>query len=204
MPLGRRDLLLAALGSVRTGLGAEALRVRVAAGSLFVAAPQLRYLSGRPLERLHDGASVWFDFQLSALGERPAAGAAPGAIARALERFAFSYDLWEEKFSVSRSGTTRATVSHLTSALAEAWCLDHLPLPTAPLLPDRPFWLRLEVRAEDPKDRPALLGEPGINLSRLIELFSRPSRSGQASWLVDDGPFRLADLKSTARGNGFG
>ncbi len=169
-----------------------------------MAAPQVHFLAGRPLERLRNGASVWFDFHLSALAERPAAGAALRVLERAIERFAVSYDLWEEKFSVSRLSPPAAAASHLTSATAEAWCLDHLPLATAALAPEIPFWLRLEVRAEDARDRPPLLAEPGINLARLIEIFSRPSRSGQPSWLAEDGPFRLADLKNRARGNGAG
>jgi hypothetical protein len=201
----RRDLLVAGLGvGAPWSLAAEFLRPRLVGDRLFVGAPQLRFLMGRPLERLHNGSSVWFDFSLSALAERPAAGVAPRVLERAVERFAVSYDLWEEKYSVSRLSPPALSASHLTSALVESWCLDHFPLATASLAPDRPFWLRLEVRAEDPRDRPAFLDETGVNLSRLIELFSRPSRAGQTSWLVDDGPFRLADLKSRGRGNGAG
>ncbi len=200
MPLRRRDLLLAGLGAgVPRGHGAESLRVRLTGDRVLVAAPQLRFLMGRPLERLHNGASVWFDFQLSAVAERPAAGVTPRVLERAVERFAVSFDLWEEKFSVSLLSRTAGAASHLTSAAAETWCLEHVPLATGMLAPDRPFWLRLEVRAEEARNRAPLLSEPGINLSRLIELFSRPGRTGQPSWLVEDGPFRLADLKSVRR-----
>ena len=209
MLVSRRDLLLAGAGAVvRAAVAAESLRVRLDTDHLLVSAPQLHFLAGRPLERLHNGASVWFDFQLSALAERPAAGGSLRVLERAIERFAVSYDLWEEKFSVSRMTSPGQSASHLASASAETWCLDHMPLPTAALAPDRPFWLRLEVRAEEVRDRPPLLAEPGINLTRLIEIFSRPSRSGQPSWLVEDGPFRLSelknDLKNRARGNGAG
>jgi hypothetical protein len=202
MTLTRRDLLLAGLGAgVRRGHAAESLRVRLISDRLLVAAPQLHFLMGRPLERLHNGASVWFDFQLSAVAERPAAGVAPRVLERAVERFAVSYDLWEEKFSVSPLSRTARAVSHLTSAGAETWCLEHVPLATGALAADREFWLRLEVRAEEARDRAPLLSEPGINLSRLIELFSRPSRTGQPSWVVDDGPFLLGDLRSGGRGS---
>jgi hypothetical protein len=199
MSLRRRDLLVAGVAAGLRAAAAETLRVRLNGDRLTVAAPQLQFFMGRPLERLHDGASVWFDFQLTALAERPLAGTAPRVLERAVERFAVSYDLWEERFAVSRLSRP-AHASHLTSRAAEAWCLEQTALPTASLAPDRPFWLRLEVRAEDPRERPAIWGEPGINLTRLIELFSRPSRSGQPSWLVDEGPFRLAELKSGGRG----
>lgn len=138
----RRGLLLGGFGSARVCLGAEALRPRLNGDRLVVAAPQLRFLAGRPLERLHNGASVWFDLQLSAWAERPgAAGASPRLLERAIERFAVSYDLWEEKYSVSRLGRPARAVSHLTSGAAEAWCLEQLPLATASLASDHPFWL---------------------------------------------------------------
>ena len=186
----------------RLGVCAEALQLRLGGSGLVVSAPRLRLLRGKPLDRLHNGASVIFAFQLSALGDRPVSGApSPRVLERVLDRFAISFDLWEEKFSVSRLSRPPRSVSHLTSAAAESWCLENLPLPTASLAPDRAFWIRLEVRADDPKDRSPLLEEPGISLARLIELFSGPSRSGQASWLVDDGPFRLGDLTG-AKGRG--
>jgi len=204
--LTRRRLLAAGLaalgrGAPAAGAPAETLRLRLESDGIRVSAPQLRFLTGRPLERLHNGSVVDFDFHLAALAERPIAGAPlPRALERALERFAVSYDLWEEKYSASRLSRPSRSASHLAAAAVPGWCLDHLPLPIAGLAPDRPFWIRLEVRAEDSRDRPPLLAEPGISLARLIELFSRPSRGGQPPWLVEDGPFRLADLRTQGRG----
>ncbi len=205
--VSRRSLLLAVFAApVRPGVSGEWIVPRLNTDRLQVAAPHLHFLSGKPLDRLHNGASMAFDFQLTACADRPAGvGLISKILVRSAERFVMSYDLWEEKFSVSRLSQPSRAVSHLAAPAAEAWCLDNLALPTAGLAPDQSFWLRLELRAEDPRDRPAVVTEPGISLTRLIELFSRPSRSAQAAWLVDDGPFRLADLnRAKSRGSGAG
>ena len=175
--------------AARGARGAESLLPRLDGDRIRVAAPRLRFLTGKPLERLHNGATVAFNAQLALLTERN------GPIAeRSVGRCVVSYDLWEEKFSVALLSAPARSISHLSATAAETWCLDSLALPSRGLTPDKPFWLRLELRAEDPKDRPVVVGESGINLTRLIELFSRPSRAQQQSWLIDDGPFRLADL----------
>ena len=192
----RRQFLLFLLAPWQRIPGAEALLLHQERDRLRVSAPRVRFLTGKPLERLRNGASVAFDFQLAAFAARPAAVPPPRLFDRALERFVVSYDLWEEKFAVSRPGVPPRGVSHLTGTAVEGWCVENLSLPLSSLPGDQPFWLRLELRAEEPSDRPPVVGEPGISLARLIELFSRPSRSQQSSWVVDDGPFRLADLRS--------
>ena len=67
------------------------------------------------------------------------------------------------------------------------------PIP-ASLTPSRLFWIKLELRAEDPKESAAIIGEPGINLTRLVEIFSRPPRNQQQHWSEIAGPLRLQDL----------
>jgi hypothetical protein len=189
-PVTRRWWLLATLGApVLKGLVAPALKLRLEGEDLRVGAPHFKFLTGKPLERLQDGAAVAFLAQFSL-----AAGSNGIAMRRAVDRFVVSYDLWEEKFSVTRTGRDRRTVSHLTSAAAEAWCLSSLALDTAGLAADRPFFVRLELRAEDPRDQAAVVGEPGINLTRLIEVFSNPARAQQARWEAEVGPVRLAEL----------
>ena len=111
------------------------------------------------------------------------------------DRFVFSYDLWEEKFSVTKLGEGQRTVSHLSAAAAEAWCLDNVAISSTGLPQDRPFWLRFELRAAEPKDEAAVMGESGLNLTRLIEIFSRRPRDEQPHWTADAGPLRLGDLK---------
>jgi hypothetical protein len=193
MPVTRRWWLMASLGApVLKGLIAPVLKLRLEGEELRVAAPHLRFLTGKPLERLRDGGSVAFLAQFSL-----AAGSNAIAMRRAVDRFVFSYDLWEEKFSITRTGQTRndrRTVSHLNVAAAEAWCLSNLALNAEGLAPDRQFFVRLELRAEDPRDQAAVVGEPGINLTRLIEVFSNPARAQQARWEAEEGPVRLADL----------
>jgi hypothetical protein len=194
----RRWWLLASFGAPLTlGLSAQALRVRLDGDDLRISAPQLRFLSGKPLEKLRDGASVVFLAQLSISMEVNAP-----AIKRAVDRFVVSYDVWEEKFAVSRTGLERET--HLSSAAAESWCLEHLAIGIEGLAPDKPFWLRLELRAEDARDQAAVVGESGINLTRLIEVFSNPAHAQQMRWELTAGPVRLMELKRERRGTRSG
>lgn len=169
---------------------------------LHIRAPNLHFISGPSLDRLKNGGAVPFDFQLSV-----AVDSSSNLYDRAVERFVISYDLWEEKYSVTklwgsgsmrgnsrRSIRERRSVSHLTAAAAENWCIDNIAVSTTGLDPNRRLWVRLEVRSSDPRDGPPLIGESGISISRLIELFSHPPRSGQQRWTLETGPVRLADL----------
>ena len=54
-------------------------------------------------------------------------------VAQARQSFNLSFDLWEERFAVTRVGTPPRSVSHLRSREAEAWCLEHLTVPRADL-----------------------------------------------------------------------
>ena len=180
---------MASFGAPLTlGLAAQSLGVRLDGDDLRIVAPQFHFLTGKSLEKLKDGASVAFLAQLSLSPEVNAP-----AIKRAVDRFIVSYDVWEEKFSVTQTGMERAKVTHLSSTAAEAWCLDE-PVSIPPALsPARPFWIKLELRTEDPKESAAIVGEPGISLRRLVEIFSRPPRN-QQQWLESQGPLRLQDL----------
>ncbi|HZY74491.1 MAG TPA: hypothetical protein VFE22_15390, partial [Edaphobacter sp.] len=166
-------------------------------GKIRVAAPHLRFVTGHALERLHNGAPVPFAIQLALSTDRWLTVAQ-----RDIERFVVSYDLWEEKFSISKLGSPHKAVSHLNTRAVEAWCLDEMAvLPAA--APQQPFWLRLEVRAENPGDADApLLTEEGVSLTRLVEMFSRRTRNEQTRWVAESGPFRMAGLMRGARGGG--
>jgi hypothetical protein len=170
------------------------LVVRLGTGGLQVAAPGLHFIAGRPLERLKNGSAVAFDFQLSVW-----VNSASTLFRRALERFVVSYDLWEEKFAVTRVSGARRSVSHLSATAAEAWCVDNIAVPPGDLAPDRQFWMRLELRVEDAGANPAVVAEPGISLSSLVEIFSRNARAQQPRWLLVAGPVRLADLQRNGR-----
>jgi hypothetical protein len=196
----RRWWLMASLGAPLTlGLSAQSLRVRLDGDDLRVAAPQFRFLTGKPLEKLKDGATLVFFAQLSLSTEVNAP-----AIKRAVERFVVSYDVWEEKFSVASAGVEHARATNLSPQAAEAWCLDHLALGIDGVAPERPFWVRLELRAEDARDQAAVVRDSGINLARLIELFSNPARPQQMHWEAVAGPVRLGDLKRERRSSRSG
>ncbi|HLK49334.1 MAG TPA: hypothetical protein VKT49_14430 [Bryobacteraceae bacterium] len=155
---------------------------------LHVAAPQLHFLSGRPLARLQDGATVVFISQLTIFRDDR------GTVwRRNPERLTVSYDVWEEKFSVIL-GSTNRRVSRLSASAAETWCLSNLAISALGMEPDQPFWFRLDLRTADPKDLSAVVGDPGISISALIELFSRKPGADQDQWTGYAGPLRLSKL----------
>jgi hypothetical protein len=159
------------------------------AGEIHVSAPSLHFLTGKSLSLLHDGAAVPFDFQLIV-------ATAPGGnhvVARALERFTVSYDVWEEKFSVVRGRDLRRSGMRLSASSAETWCLENIFVLASSLPPGQQLWARLEIRSAETKE--PLAPNSGINLATLIEIFSRPSRPEQDRWSVDSAPFQLSDLK---------
>src|SRR6266446_3019155 len=143
--------------------------------SLRVSAPQIRFLTGKPLEQLKNGATVSFALQVSITSSELAST----FLGRMFDRFVVSYDLWEEKFKATKPGPPLREASRLSVPACEAWCLDELILIPASLTPSRQFWIKLELRVEDPKEWATIVGD-GINLNRLVELFSRPPRVTQS------------------------
>jgi hypothetical protein len=180
-----------AWGFVRAAtVSGEDLRVTFDKSALRVTAPTLRFISGRPLDRLHNGAPVPFALQLSISTDR-----FQSVLTRDIQRFIFSYDLWEEKFTVVKLGGARTTQSHLTARTAEAWCVGAMAVGAAGLASRQPFWLRLEARAENPGEDAGIGSEQGVTLARLIEFFSRRTHGEPSRWVVDCGPLRLAELR---------
>jgi hypothetical protein len=43
--------------------------------------------------------------------------------------------------------------------------------------------------------RGPLFTDPGVNLSSLIELFSRPASKNQASWTLETGPVQWGEIR---------
>lgn len=178
------------LGAVLTAaIWAQGLHVTQSADQVRISAPDLHFLTGKPLERLRNGNSVAFDIQLTALGDGKTS-----VLQRAFERFVISYDLWEQTYSVSRMRSTRASAAHLNSTQTEAWCLDNMTLSAATLPKDTPLWFRLEVRGQEkrPNDR-TFEDDSGVSLAALIDMFSRASRGGRTPdyWRLETGPTRL-------------
>jgi hypothetical protein len=189
-PVSRRHLLIALMTAPAVlGLGAQPLLVHLDGDYVHVAAPHLQFLTGKTLDRLHDGASVAFLGQLTL-----SLDANVTVQTRSIARYALSYDIWEEKFSVTRIQQTRRTVSHLSLDAAQDWIVDNLTLNASDVPPDHPFWLRFELRAEDPHDGLGVIGGSGISLTRLIEVFSRPAGAAQPRWTLDVGPLSRGDL----------
>lgn len=187
--VGGRWWLAAALAISSSILSAQTLNVRPDARGVRVSTATPQFLVGRQLDKLHNGASVSFTIQLTLLGASRTA-----VLARAAGRFAVSFDLWEERFSVTRLGALRKNASHLSASEAEAWCLDNLILPSTGLSPDSTFWIRLDVRPEEANESPPLGEDLGVTLARLVELFSRPPQLGETRKRAEAGPFRLKDL----------
>ncbi len=194
--------LLCAISPFLTA-AADTLAVRLDGDYLRVSLPHIDFLTGKPLARLKDGGSVAFVGQVSITLTPDSLS----PVARSVARFAMSYDIWEERFSVTKIGqssSSRRAQSHLSAQAVENWCLDNLAIDRSDVPTERPFYVQLDLRAEDPRDQLGIIGDPGINLTRLIELFGRAPRSPQERWLFSSGPFRLADLKKTEIRGGRG
>jgi hypothetical protein len=192
---------LAALvaGAVVSALAIEydefRLAVRLDGDFLHVSAPNFSFLREKSLERLKDGASVAFIAQLTV-------SSSPNYVmgdARTVARFAVSYDIWEERFSVTKIGEhpdQKRTVSHLPGPAAESWCLESLAINRSDLPADRPFYVTLDLRVEDPRDQSGVINDTGISIARMVEVFSRPAREKQVRWLLHSaGPVRLDELR---------
>ncbi len=190
--LTRRDWLLAGLGisvSARVAWcrGPEVL-LHMDGDALYISAPDLHFLTGSALDRLKDGLSVVYVAQLSLSldGNRTAIRQQP-------QRFILSRDLWNGRFSVTSGNSSRRI--GLSLEKAEAWCLESLAVSTSGIAHDQPVWLRLDVRVADPKDPAEVMGDSGVSLSKLIDIFSRRARAEQQHWTLDQGPFRLGEVK---------
>lgn len=187
--ISRRSWLLAGLAaSLSRARAAANLSVIFDGDNLRVAAPQLHFLSGKSLARLKDASTVVFLSQITIFGDDHGT-----VFRRAPERLTISYDLWEEKFQVVLA-VDRRSASRLSLAGAEAWCLDNLAISSLGMAPNRPFWLRFELREADPREFASVIGDPGISLRGLIERFARKPGADEARWTLEAGPLRLADL----------
>lgn len=171
---------------------AQGIGVRWDGKELRTATTDLHFLTGRVIDRLRNGAAVALNFQLTI-----SAGAR--ILRRTAQRFVVSYDLWEERFSVTRTSGERRATSHLTQAATEAWCLEQTTISTETLPQDRPLMMRVDVRAEDLKNSGDGGIEPGLSLTALIEVFSRPARTDEQSWSREIGPFRLQEVRQNGK-----
>jgi len=175
---------------VNTPALAENLKVRIDGDRLRVSGDAIHFLTGRPLDRLHNGAVVTYVLQLTVRAER-----AGRVLSRLAERFTFSYDLWEEKFAVTKQGVPSRSASNLSPSGAESWCLDNLSIPAAQVPADRNVWLSVDYESEEPKDAAPNSDSP-LTLGTLIDIFSRrPRNDQQVHGSVEIGPVSLDELR---------
>ena len=186
----RRLFLLGGLTvPMARALAIDSLRVRSDGTFLRATTPNLQFLTGRPLQRLRNGATILYLFQFSLSTDQFTTIAH-----RAFERFAISYDIWEEKFAVTRLGMARIATSHLDAVHTQAWCLSQVTIPADGAGREQPVWLRMEVRVDESKFSPLVFSSPPLSLNRLIEIFSRPALSAQERWMAEAGPLKIAEL----------
>lgn len=190
--ISRRSWLLACLAIPLCRARAveiSALDVSFDGDNLHFAAPRLHFLSGKPLARLKEGATVVFLSQLTLRDDR-------GLVHHAHERLNVSFDVWEEKFNVVLA-VDRHSKLGMTQTAAEAWCFDNLVISALALEPTRPFWLRFDLRVATERELAALVSDPGLSIRNLIEYFGRKAGADEPSWVGEAGPLRLTDLPRT-------
>ena len=175
--------------SVAALLAAQSLIARIDGDQLHITAPRLHFLAGDALSRLRDGTTVKYELQLVARNDRNGR-----VLARTQEEFGISYDLWEEKFAVTKLGSSPKSISHLSAAAAEAWCVDNITLPVAALGGSQTLWIRLDYRTDDSATTPESQ-DSGFTLSTLVDIFSRRPRNEQIHGSEEVGPLRLDNLR---------
>jgi hypothetical protein len=166
-----------------------------ASGDLLrVRAPGFGVIRGDTLNRLKNGQTVRFEIELSILAKP---GATPALQNR--QSFVLSYDLWEERFAVTRAGGTSRSISHLTSPDAESWCLEQLAVPLSDLASfgrGVRFWVRLESRIQDGDGASNPSGDGGYTLRGLIDVLSRRRPAGDVRGVIQGGPFTINAIRN--------
>ncbi len=169
---------------------AQAFTVRVDGDRLRINPGRLHFLMGEAVDRLRDGATVKYVFELTAKADKNGRD-----LARTVEEFAISYDLWEEKFAVKKLGSSPRTISHMSAMNAESWCLDNISIGTAALPSNQPIWIRIDYRVEGVGNAGDQTDNSGFTLTGLIDIFSRRPHSEQLHGSEEIGPLRLEGLK---------
>ena len=166
----------------------QTLSVNAAGDVLRVQARDFGFIAGPLLNRLKEGRSVRLDFELTMLSKPEGP-----IVKQVVQAFTLSFDLWEERFAVSRAGSPPRSISHLRAMDAENWCLDNLTMSISSLGigRDTPFWLHLVYRVQDLE--PVTEEAPGerYTLRALIDRLSRRREEADLAKSVSAGPFRL-------------
>jgi hypothetical protein len=169
-------------------LGAQSVAVTRVNDTLHVRAPELRFLQGRVLTQLRDGRTARLDVRLEVLGR---ARGIP--LAQVEQAFNISFDLWEERFAVTRLGQPARSVSHLTSTAAEAWCLDNVTIPASAIQPERrgAVWIRLLLRTRDEAPARQSDDDSPFSIRVLIDALGRRDAREAEPLVLEAGPFNV-------------
>jgi hypothetical protein len=181
--------LAAALGLTGVArLAAQSLTVRAAGDMLLLRGSGLRLIEGAVADHLKDGRSVRVDFEMTILDKAQGA-----AVTQSRQSFILSFDLWEQRYAVTRAGAAPRSISHLVARDAEGWCLENMAMPLSALgrfARDLPFWIRIEYRVQD-QPPPASEAGATFGLRTLIDAFSRRRGDEALGRTFDAGPFRV-------------
>jgi hypothetical protein len=188
-------VIAAFLSGLAFAMAAEDLILSTQESRLEFSAPRVHFLVGKPLERLRNASEVPFDFKITLWS-----GTRNHLLREAHARFVVSYDLWEQKFSVTKLVPLRRTARNLSDTAAEAWCLQQMSQDVTGVGPNELLWAHLEIRAEDGKETGLPFGrgnitDSGISLTSLVLIFSRPAATAQPHWNVETGPVTLDQLR---------
>src|SRR5438067_126331 len=148
-------------------VSAQSVTVKLEGEQLHVAAPQLHFLAGNALGRLQSGIALTYVLKAGIAVER-----AGKPLNEIRYRFVISYDIFEEKFAVNRLEPNPHSITHLSQAAAELWCLDSIALPAAKLSPDQLYWIAVEYSEEQPK----VVDSSESLIDQLIYVFSRKAQ----------------------------
>lgn len=185
-------LTAALIAGIHGSVAAQSLSGRVDGDRLRIVVAGTRFLSGDALKKLHDGVPVSYVFRLSALTSRFGS-----TMAKSEYRFVISYDIFEEKFQVSRVRPTARVVAHLTAAAAEMAFIEPMELPVQSIGAGM-FWLRLEYEAVESSGTDS----PGVSIEGLVEIFSRTSTRAPIRGVLEVGPLRLSQLPRSTPARG--
>jgi hypothetical protein len=169
-------------------LGAQSVTLTRVNETLHVRAPEFRFLQGRVLTQLRDGRTARLDVRLELLGR-----ANGPVLAQTEQAFNVSFDLWEERFAVTRLGQPARSVSHLTSTAAEAWCLENVTIAASAIQADRrnAVWMRLVLRARDDAPARQTDEESGFSIRILIDALGRREARDAQPLVLEAGPFNV-------------
>lgn len=185
-------LLFFLAGIPRIDLWAQSkpLAVEIEKNSLKISARQLHFLSDKELEKLHNGLTVPMVMNITVVADH-----SQNPLYQAQERFVFSFDLWEEKYSVYHSPPDGKYVSHLSAAGAEEWCLKNTRIPLDSIPDQTSFVVHLECFIDENNGDRNSEDTSGLTFAGIIEYLSRRKSESPHHWKINTGFLRLDDLK---------